>query len=92
MAKKIKKVKVPEKKPTPDFYFEVYSSPEKIPFKLDLVNRYRWRLVSKNGRIVADSGESYHNRQFLLNMIHKFTDYFGFMIRTNRSIEIRNLD
>lgn len=25
-------------------------------------NLYRWRFVASNGRIIADSGESYHNK------------------------------
>lgn len=25
----------------------------------DAANEYRWRLIAKNGRIVADSGEGY---------------------------------
>lgn len=28
----------------------------------DNLNQYRWRLKAINGRIIADSGEGYHNR------------------------------
>ena len=27
----------------------------------DLQRMWRWRLVAKNGRIIADSGEGYHH-------------------------------
>lgn len=26
------------------------------------IGQYRWRLVATNGKIIADSGESYHNK------------------------------
>jgi uncharacterized protein YegP (UPF0339 family) len=29
----------------------------------DAANYWRWRLKAENGRIIADSGESYHNEQ-----------------------------
>jgi uncharacterized protein YegP (UPF0339 family) len=29
----------------------------------DRSGQYRWRLKAGNGAIIADSGESYHNRQ-----------------------------
>ena len=28
----------------------------------DVSNQFRWRFVSANGNIIADSGESYHNK------------------------------
>jgi len=28
----------------------------------DVAGLYRWRYVSTNGRIIADSAESYHNK------------------------------
>ncbi|HEY7037120.1 MAG TPA: DUF1508 domain-containing protein [Thermomicrobiales bacterium] len=28
----------------------------------DAKNEYRWRLRARNGRLIADSGEGYHNR------------------------------
>jgi uncharacterized protein YegP (UPF0339 family) len=36
------------------------STPE---FYQDDSGQWRWRAVAPNGRIVADSGESYHNRK-----------------------------
>ena len=27
----------------------------------DANNQYRWRLIAANGRIIANSGEGYHN-------------------------------
>lgn len=30
---------------------------------------WRWRLVAANNRIIANSGESYHNKQDCLNAI-----------------------
>lgn len=27
----------------------------------DTQRQYRWRLIANNGRIIADSGEGYHN-------------------------------
>ena len=29
---------------------------------VDQSNQYRWRLFAANNRIIADSGESYHNQ------------------------------
>lgn len=26
-------------------------------------NQYRWRLLAANNKIIADSGEAYHNKQ-----------------------------
>jgi uncharacterized protein len=33
--------------------------------------KWRWRLVAKNGKIIADSGEGYHNKQDCRKMIRK---------------------
>lgn len=33
--------------------------------------QWRWRLKAKNGRTIAHSGESYHNRADALAMIHE---------------------
>lgn len=41
-------------------HFEVYR---------DKTNQYRWRLWAANNRIIADSGEAYHNKQDCLNML-----------------------
>lgn len=35
------------------------------------VPEWRWRLISKNGKIVADSGEGYKRRGYTIHMIHK---------------------
>ena len=29
----------------------------------DQANQFRWRLVAPNGKIIADSGEGYYDRQ-----------------------------
>ena len=41
-------------------YFELYT---------DSGGGYRWRLIASNGRIVADSAESYSSRQACLHGI-----------------------
>lgn len=35
-----------------------------------LSRQWRWRLIAANGRIIADSGESYHNKADCLTAIH----------------------
>lgn len=35
----------------------------------DTRSQWRWRLNADNGRVIADSGESYYNRQDCLNAI-----------------------
>jgi uncharacterized protein len=35
----------------------------------DTANLYRWRFVASNGKIIADSGESYHNKSDCLHGI-----------------------
>lgn len=34
----------------------------------DSAHEWRWRRIAENGRIVADSGEGYQNKQDCLNM------------------------
>lgn len=36
----------------------------------DTAGYWRWRLVSSNGRIIADSAESYHNKLDCLSAIN----------------------
>lgn len=36
---------------------------------IDANRQWRWRLAAANGRIVANSGEGYHNRQDCLSAI-----------------------
>jgi uncharacterized protein YegP (UPF0339 family) len=36
---------------------------------------WRWRLWSRNGRIVADSGEGYKRRQDAVRMCERLQDY-----------------
>lgn len=41
----------------------------------DTQRQYRWRLKASNGRIIADSGESYINRsdcQHAINLIKQY--------------------
>lgn len=35
----------------------------------DANSQYRWRYIATNGRIIADSAESYHNKTDCLNGI-----------------------
>ena len=35
----------------------------------DASNQYRWRYLATNGRIIADSAESYYNKSDCLNGI-----------------------
>jgi hypothetical protein len=37
----------------------------------DLKRQWRWRLVARNGRILADSAEGYNRRQDCLRIIDK---------------------
>jgi len=39
-----------------------------VVFK-DLVGQWRWHLVAGNGRIIANSGEGYQNKQDCLHAI-----------------------
>lgn len=34
----------------------------KVQFYKDLADEWRWRVTSKNGNIIADSGEGYKNK------------------------------
>ncbi|OQC18921.1 MAG: hypothetical protein BWX69_03139 [Planctomycetes bacterium ADurb.Bin069] len=36
----------------------------------DAIGLWRWRLLASNYRTIADSGESYHNRQDALHAIN----------------------
>tara|TARA_R110000824_G_scaffold401715_2_gene614089 strand:- start:89331 stop:89519 length:189 start_codon:yes stop_codon:yes gene_type:complete len=47
-------------KGTKTMYYEMYK---------DVSGYWRWRLIAANGRIVADSGEGYHNRADCLHGI-----------------------
>lgn len=35
----------------------------KLEFYVDRAKRYRWRLIARNGRILADSGQGYAGRR-----------------------------
>ena len=37
----------------------------------DLLKKWRWRLISKNGRIMADSGQGYTRRYECLKSLYK---------------------
>ena len=39
----------------------------------DTANLYRWRYRASNGKIIADSGESYHNKSDCQNGINIMT-------------------
>lgn len=47
------------------------SSPTQLTYSVykDAKGEWRWRLVAANNRIIADSGEGYHNRQDCLAAI-----------------------
>jgi uncharacterized protein YegP (UPF0339 family) len=51
--------------------FEIY---------VDRVGEWRWRLKAENGRILADSGEGYHNRQDCWNVVELIKDSAEFAI------------
>ncbi len=36
----------------------------------DAAHQWRWRLIAANNRIIADSGESYHNKVDCLHAIN----------------------
>ena len=42
----------------------------------DASGEWRWRLVARNGRIVADSGEGYSSKAKCLRAINKLRDSF----------------
>jgi uncharacterized protein YegP (UPF0339 family) len=48
------------------FVFDVYQTTD---------GEWRWRLWSRNGRIVADSGEGYKRRQDAVRMCERLQDY-----------------
>lgn len=41
----------------------------------DNANQYRWRLFASNNRIIADSGEGYHNKSDCLHGIQLVQQY-----------------
>ena len=45
--------------------FEIY---------LDNIDEWRWRLIARNGRIVADSGEGYNTRAACRVAIHRIKE------------------
>ena len=50
--------------------FEIYTSRS-----VTLRKQWRWRLRAANGRIIATSGEGYHNRADMLAIIDKMRSY-----------------
>ena len=50
--------------------FEIYTSRS-----VTLRKQWRWRLKAANGRIIATSGEGYHNRSDMLEIIDKMRSY-----------------
>lgn len=50
----------------PELTFERYQ---------DKANEWRWRLQTKNGQIIADSGEGYKNLADCDKMIEKIKDH-----------------
>ena len=47
---------------------------------VDNSGEWRWRLRAENGRILADSGEGYHNRQDCWNVVELIKDSAEFAI------------
>lgn len=47
----------------------------------DARGEWRWRIVARNGRIVADSGEGYKTAAGALRAWHRFGDGFLFIGR-----------
>ena len=50
----------------------------------DTQNFWRWRLYAGNNRIIAESGESYHNRGDCESAIH--------LVKASQAAPIRNHD
>jgi uncharacterized protein YegP (UPF0339 family) len=50
------------------YVFDVYK---------DTRGEWRWRLWAKNGKIVADSAESYRNKAHTITMCDRLTDGLG---------------
>ena len=48
---------------------------QRIEVYKDLLNKWRWRYISKNGRIMADSGQGYTRRYECLKSLYKVMDY-----------------
>ncbi len=46
----------------------------------DKANEYRWRLKSRNGKVVADSGEGYKTKKRCEQMIEKIASLHGAII------------
>lgn len=40
----------------------------------DANNQWRWHLTAANNRIIANSGEAYHNRQDCINAVNLVMD------------------
>lgn len=51
--------------PAPAYRVEGYRSAKALG------GHYFWRLRAKNGEIVADSSESYHNKKDVLDIVNK---------------------
>lgn len=47
----------------------------------DAENRWRWRLVAADSRIIATSGESYHNKDDCLSAINLVKASFNAPVR-----------
>lgn len=56
------------------------------------VNWY-WRLRARNGRIVADSGEGYHNRRDMVRMLRKiFPHLIAPVCQPGWTVRVQNSD
>jgi uncharacterized protein YegP (UPF0339 family) len=51
----------------------------KIVLYKDKKGEYRWRLVARNGRIIADSAESYKQKSKMMHIVQKLLDTCSFL-------------
>ena len=58
----------------------------RIQIYCDKDNRYRWRMIATNGRIIADSAEAY---QRLANLEQTLDKHFKVGWRIDRSLLVR---
>jgi len=49
----------------------------RVDVYIDAAGHYRWRLVARNGRILADSGEGYATRANLMRALRKMATVPG---------------
>jgi uncharacterized protein YegP (UPF0339 family) len=53
----------------------------------DALKEFRWRLVARNGRVVAEGGEGYKKRQSVYRQLRKIFCSYDFSARIEKAIE-----